>query len=200
MSLSDAEIARIKYHLGYNLLANGAEPYIGITALFANVIQPYLTGGASTTSSTAVTAADEPTAVTLTLTSATGFVAGDTCLVDVDSKQERVTIRALSGSTITVLLSLAHSGTYPVVVEGPEALVRSLLKKADEAQTALNTATSTAGLKQVDNGGVEWFSASDGGTMKSLRSQLNYWRDELASALGIVRLNKRGGGGCVSLY
>jgi hypothetical protein len=200
VALTDAELARVKYHLGYNLLTVGALPYVGYVSLFDQVIQPYLTGGAATTSSTAVTAADEPTAVTLTLASATGFVAGDTCLVDVDSKQERVTIRALSGSTITVLLSFAHSGTYPVVVEGPEALVRSLLKKADEAQTALNDATSSAGIKQLGQGEIEWFGSSDGSLLSSLRSQLGYWRDELASALGIVRLNKRGGGGCVSLY
>lgn len=200
MALTASEVARLKNHLGYNVLSNGAQPYIGIATIFEQVIQVYLTGGAITTSTTAVTAATSPTPATLTLASATGFTAGDVCIVDVDSREERATIQAVSGSTITLLLSLAHSGTYPVVVEGPEALVRSVLKKADAAWSALNSATSTAGLKQVDNGGVEWFGSHEGGLIQSLRSQLNYWRDELASLLGIVRLNKRGGGGMVSLY
>jgi hypothetical protein len=199
MALSDSEIARIKGHLGYNVLSIGAEPYIGITALFSQVIQPYLIGGAATTSATSVTAASEPTPVTLTLTSPAGFVAGDICIVDVDTRQERATIQSLSGSTITVQLSFAHSGTYPVVVEGPEALVRSILRKADEAQVALNESTASAGIKQLGQGEIEWFGSNDGSLLRSLRGQLNYWRDELAALLGIVRLNK-GGGAVTSLY
>src|SRR5512139_2281259 len=98
MALTDAEIARIKNHCGYNLLTVGALPYIGYVSLFDQVIQPYLTGGASTTSSTAVTAATSATPATLTLSSASGFTAGDIAIVDVDARQERVTIQSVSGS------------------------------------------------------------------------------------------------------
>ena len=56
MALTSAEVRRIRYELGYNVLAVGAEPYVGVTQLFEQVIQPYLTAGASTTSSTAVVA------------------------------------------------------------------------------------------------------------------------------------------------
>ncbi len=199
MSLSDAEIARIKYHLGYNVLTIGSEPYVGHVSLFDQVIQPYATGGARTTSSTAVAAANDPTSATLVLANATDFVAGDVVIVDVDSRQERATIQNLSGSNLTVLLSLAHSGTYPVAVEGPEALVRSVLQKTEQAWNELNTATLSAGVKQLDNGGIEWFPSRDGGLMSSLRGALNHWRNELASLLGIVRLNG-GGGSTVSLY
>ena len=60
MALLTSEITRIKYELGFNVLSLGAEPYIGITQLFENVIQPYTLSGASTTSATAIVAADDP--------------------------------------------------------------------------------------------------------------------------------------------
>src|SRR4051812_9346081 len=99
MGLSNAEVRRIKYELGYDLLSVSAEPYISYVSLFDQIIQPYLTEGASTRSSTAVTAADEPTPVTLVLVSATGFSAGERVVIDVDSRQESVTIQALSGTS-----------------------------------------------------------------------------------------------------
>lgn len=43
MALLDSELARIKWHLGFNLLDVGATPYIGVAAIFEQVIQPTLT-------------------------------------------------------------------------------------------------------------------------------------------------------------
>src|SRR5215471_2659866 len=120
MALLDAELNRIRYELGYPGLSVLAEPYIGIAAVFTRIVQPYLLSGASSTSSTAVTAATAPTLVTLTLASATGFDAGARVVIDVDARQEMVTVESVSGSTISVLLKLAHTGTYPVTVEGSE--------------------------------------------------------------------------------
>jgi bifunctional DNA-binding transcriptional regulator/antitoxin component of YhaV-PrlF toxin-antitoxin module len=213
VALLDSEVARIKYELGYNVLAVGAEPYIGIVAVFDQVIQPYTTAGAATTSSTPVTAATSPTPQTLVLASATGFNVGDVVVVDVDSRQERATIQALSGASATAQLSLAHSGTYPVTVEGGETIVREILRELRLLSTGMNgtsgtisTIRSRLGLKKVDD--VEFFGggntlASQGrDPLTSLLELREYWRDELAGLLGIPRLNdKRNSGGSeVSVY
>lgn len=209
MGLSTAEVRRIKYELGYNLLAVGAEPYISFVSLFDQVIQPYLTAGAATTSSTSVTAADVPTPVGLLLASATDFSAGDRVVVDVDDRQESATIQSLSGSTITVLLTGVHSGTYPVEVEGGCSIVRAILRKlqaigglgATATADALSKALASAGIKKVDE--VEFFgdgSSSSQTRLVQVKALREYWRDELASALGVVRFNGRGGGSTVSVY
>jgi hypothetical protein len=46
--LTDSEISRLKYETGFNLLTVGAEPYIGVTALFSQVIQPFLSEDGAT--------------------------------------------------------------------------------------------------------------------------------------------------------
>lgn len=205
MALLDSEVARIKAELGYNVLTVGAEPYIGTASMFTQVIQPYVQSGASTVSSTSVTAASAPTPVTLTLTSATGFEAGQRVVVDVDSRQEVATIQAVSGSTITLMLSFTHSGSYPVTVEGGEAIVRSILRqiiRITESGGTLQGATSQAGLKKVDE--VEFFSGPDGSgsRFKSVVEALDYWRDYLASALGVERRNggRNSGGSSIAVY
>jgi bifunctional DNA-binding transcriptional regulator/antitoxin component of YhaV-PrlF toxin-antitoxin module len=213
MALTDTEIQRIRYEHGYPNLETAAEPYIGIASVFEQVIQPYLLGGVSTTSSTPVTAATSPTPQTLTLASATGFAAGDIVVIDVDTRQERSTIQSLSGASMTVLLSLTHSGTYSVVQEGAEGIIRDILREIRLLSTGMNgsagtisTVRSRVGLKKVDD--VEFFGggatlASQGVDPLTQILQLReYWRDELASALGIVRLNAKNasGGSEVSVY
>lgn len=196
MALLDSEIERIRFELGYPVLTNGAEPYIGISPIFDNVIQPYVSAGASTTSATAVTAASTPTPVTLTLTSASGFSAGCRVVVDVDGRQEFATVQSISGSTIVVHLSNTHSGTYPVTVEGGETIIREILRHLIKLGTVgglQDQAMSSAGIKKVDE--IEFF--GDSRTTVSRQLQLEraktYWRDELASALGLANL--RGGSG-----
>lgn len=199
MALLDSEVARIKAELGYNVLDIGAEPYIGVAAIFSQVIQPYLSGGAVTTSSTAVTAASSPTPVVLTLASATGFAAGARVVIDVDDRQEVATIQSLSGAFATVQLSKAHSGTYPVTVDGGESIVRELLGlirgvKAEMAQTF-----GTGSIKKVDE--VEFYST--GGTaFGALGVQLSAWREELAAVLGIQSMwaRKRQGAQRLAVY
>lgn len=213
MALTDAEVQRIRYELGYPNLSTSVEPYIGIVAVFEQVIQPYTLGGATTTSATPVTAATAPTPQTLTLASATGFAAGDVVVVDVDVRQERATIQSLSGASMTVQLSLAHSGTYPVVVEGGESIIRDILRELRLISSGMNgqagtisTIRSRVGLKKVDD--VEFFGggntlASQGrDPLTSLFELREQWRDELAQALGVPRLNdKRNSGGSeVSVY
>lgn len=206
MALLDAEVQRIRYELGYNVLSIGAEPYVGVSQLFEQVISQYLTAGESTTSATAVTSATSPTPVTLTLASVTGVEAGTPLVIDVDARQERAVVQSVSGSTVVVSLSKTHSGTYPVTVEGGEAIVRAILRKLQElgglgSTGLIDRAGASSGIKKVDE--IEFFSGSEGASgsrieqMKALRE---YWRDELASALGVERLNGSHGGSSVAVY
>ncbi len=213
MALTDAEIQRCRFELGYPNLNTAVDAYIGISAVFTAVIQPYTLYGASTTSSTTVTAASSPTPQTLTLVSATGFTAGDVVVVDVDTRQERATVQSLSGVAMTVQLSLAHLGSYPVILESGESLIRDILRELRLLSSGMNGAASTmsslrsrVGLKKVDD--VEFFGggstlASQGVDPLTQVNQLReFWRDELATALGIDRLNnKRNSGGAeISIY
>lgn len=215
MALLDSEVQRIRYELGYPNLDTAAEPYIGIVAFFSQILQPYLLDGASTTSTSLVTAATSPTPQSLVLASATDFHVGDVVVIDVDSRQERATVSSLSGNTITALLSLDHGpGSFPVLVEGGESFIRDILRELRLLTTGMNGAASAmsafrsrVGLKKVE-GEVEFFGggntlASQGVDPLTQLNQLReYWRDELAQAVGIERLNKasRSGGSSISMY
>lgn len=199
MALLDSEVQRLKYELGFNVMAIGAEPRIDHVAIFDQVVQPYLETGAATTSATAVTAATSPTPVTLTLASATGFTVGATVLIDVDSRQESATIQTLSGTSMTVQLSLTHSGTYPVVVESGESLIREGLKRLRQLDDDILEARSSAGLKMVGRGAVEWFGASS--VLEALKKLQMDQRDELASIVGLPNMwRARMGGSRTELY
>ena len=202
MALLDSEIARCKYELGYNLLTIGAEPYIGVARVFELVIQPNLLAGATTTSATAVTAVAAgalASPVTLTLASATGFAAGDRVVIDVDARQEAATVQSVAGSTITVLLSKAHTGTYPVTVERGESIVREILGRLRDIADKLGSSVlQQVGIKQVDE--IEFF----GGNLYSVRREMqrmqDYWRSELSSALGVVNLRANAVGSEIAVY
>lgn len=191
MALTTSEVSRLKYELGYPLLESGAEPYIGTSAAFELVIQPYLQAGASTTSSTPVTAATTATPVTLTLASATGFAAGNRIVVDVDDRQETPTVQSVNASTIVVLLTKAHTGTYPVTVEGGESMIREQLGRLRSLHESIVSAANKAGIKRVDE--IEFYadSSAGSGVFGSLVFQRDDMRDELASMLGIVNLRRR---------
>lgn len=187
MALLTSELQRLRFECGYNVLAAGAEPYIGVTAVFDQVIATYMTAGASTTSSTAVTAATTPTPATLTLASVSGFSAFSRVWIDVDARQEAATVQAVSGSTIVVLLSLAHSGTYPVTVEGGEAMVRDQLRKLRVIDEQMTAAYSSAGIKQVDE--VHFFGDASARTrLRELGDAQAEARDELCSMLGVQNM------------
>lgn len=200
MALLNSELQRVRYELGYNVLAAGAEPYISYVAIFDKVVQTYLNAGAKTTSTTAVTAASAATPVALTLTDATGFTAGDRVVVDVDARQEWATVTLVSGSAITVPLKLTHSGTYPVTVEGGEAIVRELLVKIRQVRDRMALQYGSGALKKVDE--VEFYDRGGKSAFGVLGENLMYWRDELSGALGVPNLwrQKRGGGGIAVSY
>lgn len=207
MALTASELVRLKAALGYPVTTIGAEPYISYVQVFDQVILPYTQGGASTTSSTTVAAATTPTVVTLTLTSAVGFTAGDRAVVDVDSFQETPIIRSVSGSTIGVVLSLAHTGTYPVTVEGGESLLRALLKQLGAVEAQFSQVVQTAGLKRAED--IEWYQAGAGmgkaggsAQLAALFAQRDDLREQLARALNVANLwlVRRASGGNVVLW
>lgn len=192
MAILPSELDLIRFELGFNTLTTGAEPYIGIAAVFSQVIQPYLRSGLITTSTTSVTAASTPTLVTLTLAAVTGvntqgtavsIVAGDRFVIDVDASQESATVHSVSGLTVSVALSLAHSGTYSVTVESGEAILRGILRQCRAVTMKLESASGSAGIKKVDE--IEFFASTTGGStvFADLIAQQQYWRDQLRRVL-----------------
>lgn len=183
MALLDSELDRIRFETGWNLLNVGAEPYIGVAAIFSQVIQPNLRAGAVTTSATPVVAAAAPASITLTLASGTGFLTGQRIVVDVDDAQEVVTAQLVVGAALTVTLSKAHSGTYPLTVEGGESIVRECLQNIRAVKGKMATTFGEGTIKKVDE--IEFYQNSKGSLFGMLGDQLMFWRDELCSALGI---------------
>lgn len=208
MALLASEIARIRTELGYNVIGVQAEPYIGFVGVFDTVIQQYITSGASTTSTTPVLEADDPTPQSITVLSAVGFQAGQLMIVDVDTRQERATITSVNGLAITAQLTLAHGpGVYPVTVEGGESIVRQILNELLKLGAGglngragrMSKIAGRLGIKKVDE--VEFFGGKADGydVLSQMIKMQEYWRDELAATLGVERLNRRGGGGCTVL-
>jgi len=183
MALLDSEIARIKAELGYNVLSNGAAPWVDTVAIFEQVIQPNLSGGATTTSTTSVESAAVPEPVSITLSSATGFSAGARIVIDVDDRQEIATVRSMSGSAVTVLIQKAHSGTYPVTVEGPETVVREILTRIREVKEKLISTHGHGALKSVDE--VSFHESKGDTAFDILGASLRWYREQLAAVLGI---------------
>lgn len=183
MALTTPEISRIKAELGYSLLSV-QQVYLPSVWVFEGVIQQYLTGGYSTTSATAVDAADDgqATPVTITLADATGFAAGNRVVIDVDDLQETATIRSISGATISVALRLAHPAGYPVAQEGDEWMVREKLREIRNVRAEMGQTFGTGTLKKVDE--IEFYK-TNGTAFGELGRQLATYRDELAAILGI---------------
>lgn len=201
MALTTPEIARIKFELGWNVLDVGAEPFIGVSSLFAQVIAPFIQGGAITTSSTAIVASSPASLAAVTLLSATGVAAGDRVIIDVEDAQEITTVRSIAGAVMSVFLAKAHPGTYPVTVEGGEAIVRELLghlRRFSEPRGLIAKASGSAGIKKVDE--IEFSDNYMTSRSRELRREQSYWRDELASALGCENRRGSSGGGAVAMY
>lgn len=211
MALLTSELTDLRVALGYNALGVNAEPYVEYHAIFDRVVVAYLQAGATTTSSTAVVASSNGAfaPVTLVLASATGFTAGDRVIVDVDTRQEEATAQSLSGTNLTVQLKLAHTGTYPVTVDGGETIVRRLLRRIHAVQDQMAKPTTlqmagSGGLKKVDE--IEWHGLSTTAYWSTpfgtLSKELMRLRDELASALGVQNLFRvrQGGGLSMAVY
>jgi len=296
MAFSESDIEQIMYEMGYNLLTTSAEVYVGIVAFFRQVLKPFISMGAITSSSTVVlTPTSLPTPVSLTLLSiagisvgtkvtvdvdslaetctvqsvtgssitvllqkphsatypvliqetgvytststqvpsitsppssvsitvadATGFVVGDRVVIDTDARQETASIQSIVGTTMTLLLSKGHAGTYPVAVASGEMIIRGIMQKlraiADTlgggdgagGTDAFSGALAGAGIKKVDE--IEFFGGTTnsgstgnfgGNALQQVIALREYWRDELSYAIGIVRLNGTKAGNAISSY
>jgi hypothetical protein len=210
MALRNEEIVRIKYELGYNVTAVGAEFYIAYHSVFDRAIQPYLID-LSTTSATAVTADEDGASVDIVVvanpavtngsdTQTLAFVVGGNVVVGHGPSQETSVIEAISGLTLTMTLFNAHSGTYAVAVQGSEQIIRDCFDRLDQIKTEmLNVAPKVAGLAAL-TGEVEFFSSGrnnrKGGRSKfeELIFQRTIARRDLAGALGVPYLPDMGGG------
>ncbi len=200
MSLTSAEILRLKIELGFNGLSYMAEPWIGTSQIFTQIIAPYLDSSVTTTSSTAVTAATTPTPIALTLASATGFATGDRVYVDVEDRMESTVIQSLSGAVATVQLSAAHNGTYRFDRDSGESIVREYLGQIKRVKSDMAGAMGTGALKQVDE--IQWYQSGNKTQFGILGDELMFWRDELAAAVGAPNMwrRRRSGGSSIAIY
>lgn len=197
MPLTDGELWRAKHELGFNMMEVGAEPYFEVVAIFEQVIQTYLNEEATTTSSTTVAKAedeDDPEPVALTVVSATDMVVHATIVVDVDHRREVATIQSVSGSVITAMLTKAHSGTYPVSLDGGITIVREILRGLRKIAVTLGEdGVDTLGIERVDE--IK-FKGGDHSTWIGLKNEQMRLRDELSSAFGLPNYwRSRGGSG-----
>jgi hypothetical protein len=198
MAFTTQELYRLRRETGYHLLTVASLPYIGYTPVFESVINECIDAEVSTTASLSVAAVTSPVPVSVTLASATGFAAGDRVVVDVDSRAEVVTIQALAATVATLQLQKAHSGTVPVVLEGPISIAKDILRKIDAVREKMATVYGEGSIKKVDE--VEFYGVGSRGMFGALGSQLMHWRDELASVLGLPNgWASRGGGGSVAV-
>ena len=198
MAFTTQELYRVRRELGYHLLTVNALPFIGYVQLFDSVINTSLATEVSTTASLSVAAVTTPVPVSVTLASATGFTAGDRVVVDVDSRAETVTIQALAAPVATLQLQKAHSGTVPIVLEGPISIAKDILRKIEAVRTKMAETCGEGAIKKVDE--IEFHPQRERGMFAILGGQLMAWRDELASVLGVPNgWAARGGGGSCAL-
>lgn len=161
MSLTTAEIESVRHHLGWGNISVAAYPYTpdGFYEVFNQIVSPNLSVDTETTSTTSVTAAGN---ATLTLGVVTNITANTRLLVDVGDAAEIVTVRSVSGLTVTAAFTKVHAQPYPVAVMCGVARLRMLIYSADTAWSKLQSAsvTGTSGIKQLGQGEIEWFSPS----------------------------------------
>ena len=210
--LSQSELQFLKYALGINQLTVGAEPLVGITRYFEQIVVPFLNYGTLTSSATVVNAVapgNGPTSVALTLASAAGISVYDTVVVDVDASSEQATVSSVSGSVIVVQLTLSHGavGAYPVEQEGGSSRCRYFMSCLRRIDQRIDRAGPKAGVKKADE--VEFFGGAHGrakeaGVFQTLESMRDHFRRELCLLLfgvgSIQELSRGGGGGRVSVY
>ena len=192
MPILDSELDRIRAELGYNLLNVGAEPYIGVQAIFTNVIQRYCREGLDTYTSTPI---GEAGYVTLALNEVDNTLTMMTRVaIDVDGLFEMVTVRAVdyANKTISVYAKKTHYGTYPVTVDGGLQCIRECLAALADIREQMLATRGHGALKQVDE--VGFYDVRGNSQLEVLQGQAEYWRDMLAKHCGIPRIRIGGGG------
>jgi hypothetical protein len=184
MAITDSEIERLRFFLGWGNLDVAAYPYTpdGFYEVFYGVVAPNLTTGAESTVAVSIAAAG---IVVVTPASMTDIVPWTRLVVDVGSDEETVTVRATTATTFTARFERAHTAPFPIAVDSGTTRLRSLLAKA-EATLAEKTGTkisSAAGLKMVGQGEVEWFGVTS--ALMATDAQLLSIRRELSSLVRV---------------
>jgi hypothetical protein len=188
-NLTQGELQFIKYALGFNQLTVGAEPYVGITRYFEQIVLPNLFSGSVSTSGTNVQAsAPGPTPVTLVLADASGFAMFDHVQVDVDAAQEGATVMSVSGNTVTLQLAKAHGqgGPYPVECESGQSIIRQHIAWIRKIDDRVFRFGARAGVKKADE--IEFFGGSHGRAaeangFQTLGQMQEHFRKELCMLL-----------------
>jgi hypothetical protein len=205
-NLTQGEVQAIKFELGFNQLTVGAEPYVGITRYFEQIVLPNLYSGSFASCSTSVAASPiTPAAVSLVLSpGVAGFSVMDHVFIDVDTAQEWVTIQGVNSgsSSITVQLSKAHGAggfAYPVEVESGQGLVRQYLTYLRKIRDRIHRFGARAGVKKADE--LEFFGGSHGRASEAsgfvtLEQMQEYFRTQLCMLLfGVGNIQQLGGAG-----
>lgn len=188
MALTDAEVGSLRFHLGYGNISVAARPYTpdNFYEVFNSIVSPNLSTGTETSATTAITA---NSTTTVTPASMTGIVAYGQLVIDTGEEAEVVMVKAVDATTFTAAFTKAHATTgYPVATMSGVARLRLLLHTADRVWAKLQdkSITSTAGLKQLGKGEIEWFG---GGTV--LKETLDHYRGVVASISDLVRVRPR---------
>lgn len=192
MALSDSEIQSLRIALGYGAITTGAYPYTpdGFYEVFYGVVAPNLQTAAMTTSVTAVAGIG---IATIVVASATDIVARAKLIVDVGPDEETVTVRAVSGTSVSAVFAKTHTaGPYPVAIASGESMLRSLLTAADDARTKLvsTTAIGVAGLKRAED--IEWYQEGSGGVAGGIAgAQLRAYHQIIGQISDLVRVKPR---------
>lgn len=188
MALTTIEVESVRFHLGYGNIGLDASPYTpdGYYTLLQDVLIPNLSTGAQTTTSTTVPGA---AVTTVTPAAMTDIVVNARLVVDVGPSVEIVTVRSVTLTTFSAYFARSHSGSYPIALLSGESRLRMLLNQADAAWQALQDESigSTAGLKQVDKGDVEWFPG-----FQVLQDRLAHYKAIVAQIASLLRVDAVG--------
>jgi hypothetical protein len=185
MALTAGEVEALRRHLQYGNIGVGAYPNTpdGFYEVFYDVISPYLSTGTETSATTAIAA---NTTTTVTPASMTGIAVYGRLVVDADEAAEVVTVKAVTASTFVAAFKKAHAASgYPIATDSGVARLRLLLNDADKAFATMtgSTITSSAGLKSVGRGAVEWFGA--GAVLSAVQQQYRAILDQIASLVQV---------------
>ncbi len=184
MALTNSEVESLRFFLGWGNLDVRAYPYTrdGWWEALYGVVKESLTDGAETTASIAITAAGINT---VTPGSMTDIVTHARLVIDVGDDEETVVVRSTTLTTFSARFAKAHAANYTIAVESGVTRCRQLLAKAYAVLSVLvgSKITSSAGLKMVGQGEVEWFGPT--AVLTATGSQLDTVRRQLSSLVRI---------------
>lgn len=195
MALTDSEIESLRFLLGWGNIATAAYPYTpdGFYEVFYDVVAPNLTEGAETTAAVAIASAG---IATVTPASMTDIVAYARLVIDVGDDEETVTVRAVTATTFSARFTRAHAAPYLIAVESGLTRLRGLMARAFRvlSEKTGTKITSSAGLKMVGQGEVEWFGSTS--ALTATDAQLLSIRREISSLVRVPLADDHAGGSC----